>query len=135
MEIERIDSTEAFAGPIVHISDATMDRYLATILALSRRTSAVKSVDVAALLGCSKACVSMALKQMLRQELVKREGRGPLVLSEAGRRRAVPYLERFEYFYSLLTKAGVDDDSAKAEADAIAAALSAQSFDRLRKCL
>lgn len=126
---------EPFTKPAIVVGPATMDRYLATILALSRRSPVVRSVDVAACIGCSKACVSVAVKQMIRDALIVRDGRGPLVLSEAGKRRAVPYLERYEYFYSLLTKAGIDDDSAKEEADAIAAALSTRSFENLRKHL
>ena len=126
---------EAYTKPAIVVGPATMDRYLATILALSRRAPVVRSVDVAAYIGCSKACVSVAVKQMIRDALIVREGRGPLVLSEAGKRRAAPYLERFDYFYSLLMSAGVDDDSAKEEADAIAAALSTHSFGMLKKLL
>ena len=126
---------EQFTKPVVVVGPATMDRYLATILALSRRAPVVRSVDVAAYMGCSKACVSVAVKQMIRDALIVRDGRGPLVLSEAGKHRAAPYLERYEYFYSLLMSAGVDNSSAKEEADAIAAALSTRSFENLRKHL
>lgn len=126
---------EQFTKPAIVVGPATMDRYLATILALSRRAPVVRSIDVAAYIGCSKACVSVAVKQMIRDALIVRDGRGPLVLSEAGVHRAAPYLERYEYFYSLLMSAGVDDNSAKEEADAIAAALSTRSFDNLRKHL
>ena len=126
---------EQFTKPAIVVGPATMDRYLATILALSRRAPVVRSVDVAAYIGCSKACVSVAVKQMIRDALIVRDGRGPLVLSEAGKRRASPYLERYEYFYRLLMSAGVDDNSAKEEADAIAAALSTRSFENLRKHL
>ena len=126
---------EQFTKPAIVVGPATMDRYLATILALSRRAPVVRSVDVAAYIGCSKACVSVAVKQMIRDALIVRDGRGPLVLSEAGVHRAARYLERYEYFYSLLTKAGVDNSSAKEEADAIAAALCTRSFENLRKHL
>ena len=126
---------EPFTKPAIVVSPATMDRYLSAILALSRRAPVVRSVDVAAYVGCSKACVSVAVKQMIRDALIVRDGRGPLVLSEAGEHRAAPYLERYEYFYSLLMGAGVDDNSAKEEADAIAAALSTRSFENLRKNL
>ena len=126
---------EQFAKSAIVVGPVTMDRYLATILALSRRAPVVRSVDVAAYIGCSKACVSVAVKQMIRDALIVRDGRGPLVLSEAGKHRAAPYLERYEYFYSLLMSAGVDDNSAKEEADAIAAALSTRSFENLRKHL
>ena len=126
---------EQFTKPAIVVGPATMDRYLATILALSRRAPVVRSIDVAAYIGCSKACVSVAVKQMIRDALIVRDGRGPLVLSEAGKHRAAPYLERYEYFYRLLMSAGVDDNSAKEEADAIAAALSTHSFENLRKHL
>ena len=55
---------EPLVKPVVSMSDATIDRYLAAILLLSRRAPVVRSVDVAAFLGCSKACVSVALKHM-----------------------------------------------------------------------
>ena len=126
---------EPYTKPAIVVGPATMDRYLSAILALSRRAPIVRSVDVAAYIGCSKACVSVAVKQMIRDALIVRDGRGPLVLSEAGVHRAAPSLERYEYFYSLLIKAGVDDGSAKEEADAIAAALSTRSFENLRKHL
>ena len=123
---------ESSAKPVVSVSDATVDRYLAAILLLSRRAPSVRSVDVAAFLGCSKACVSVVLKQMQREALVTRDGRGPLALSEAGKRRAIPYLERFEYFNSLLTDLGVDCESAKQESFGMVAALSARSFEILK---
>ena len=126
---------EQSSKPVVVVSPATLDRYLATILALSRRAPVVRSVDVAEYIGCSKACVSVAVKQMIRDALIVRDGRGPLVLSEAGKHRAAPYLERFDYFFSLLNAAGVDGDSAKEEADALAAALSTRSFKMLKKHL
>ena len=53
------------------ISDTTLDRYLGAILALRQRIPIVRSVDVANHLGNSKACVSMALKQMTVQQLVE----------------------------------------------------------------
>ena len=124
---------EPYTKPAIVVGPATMDRYLSAILALCRRAPIVRSVDVAAYIGCSKACVSVAVKQMIRDALIVRDGRGPLVLSEAGKHRAAPYLERFEYFYSLLTDAGVDIGSAKDEADAIAAVLSAHSFEILKR--
>ena len=123
---------ESSAKPVVSVSDATVDRYLAAILLLSRRAPSVRSVDVAAFLGCSKACVSVVLKQMQTEVLVIRNGRGPVALSEAGKRRAIPYLERFEYFYGMLTGLGVDRESAKNEGFAMATALSTHSFEILK---
>ena len=45
---------EQFTKPTIVVGPATMDRYLSAILALSRRAPVVRSVDVAAYVGCCK---------------------------------------------------------------------------------
>ena len=52
------------------ISGATLDRYLGAIVVLGRRLAIVRSVDVAGYLGYSKACVCVAVKQMIQEGLV-----------------------------------------------------------------
>ncbi len=117
------------------ISEATLDRYLAAILVLRRRVAIVRSVDVAGYLGYSKACVCVAVKQMLQEGLVLMERHGALVLSDAGERRARAHAERLDFFHGLLTKSGVEDEAARIEADAITRALSGRSFEALRRYL
>ena len=90
------------------ISGATLDRYLAAILGLRRRLAIVRSVDVASYLGYSKACVCVAVKQMIQEELVLVERHGALVLSPEGERRARAHLERCDYFRGLLLESGVE---------------------------
>ena len=97
------------------ISDATLDRYLCAILTLGQELPLVRSVDVANLLGCSKACVSMAVKQMTREALVSVESHGALVLTDAGTRRALNHSRRVNSYHRLLTQAGVPDDTAAQE--------------------
>ena len=117
------------------ISGATLDRYLAAILGLRRRLAIVRSVDVASYLGYSKACVCVAVKQMIQEELVLVERHGALVLSPEGERRARAHLERCDYFRGLLLESGVEAEAARQEADAITRALSGNSFEALRKYL
>ena len=117
------------------ISGATLDCYLAAILGLRRRLAIVRSVDVASYLGYSKACVCVAVKQMIQEELVLVERHGALVLSPEGERRARAHLERCDYFRGLLLESGVEAEAARQEADAITRALSGNSFEALRSYL
>lgn len=117
------------------ISDTTLDRYLGAILTLRQSIPIVRSVDVAGHLGYSKACVSMAVKQMTREELVRIERHGALVLTESGERRARDHRARCGYFRRLLVQSGVADDRASAEASAITRALSGGSFEALWRYL
>ena len=111
------------------MSEATLDRFLAAILALSGRLPLVRSVDVAGLLGCSKACVSMALKQLRQQALVGMECHGALALTDEGLRRAERWQRRCDCFERLLISSGVDPATAAREAQAVARALSAETGD------
>ena len=117
------------------ISGATLDRYLAAILGLRRRLAIVRSVDVASYLGYSKACVCVAVKQMIQEELVLVERHGALVLSPEGERRARAHLERCDYFRGLLLESGEEAEAARQEAAAITRALSGNSFEALRSYL
>jgi Mn-dependent DtxR family transcriptional regulator len=114
------------------ISATTLDRYLGAILALRQRIPIVRSVDVANHLGNSKACVSMALKQMILQELVRLGPHGALLLTETGERRATGHRDSYNYFQWLLVQSGVMEDDARTEAAAITRALSRPSFEALQ---
>ena len=114
------------------ISDTTLDRYLGAILALRQRIPIVRSVDVANHLGNSKACVSMARKQMILQELVRIGPHGALLLTESGERRAAGHRDSCDYFQWLLVQSGVVEPAARTEAAAITRALSRPSFEALQ---
>ncbi len=114
------------------ISDATLDRYLGAILTLRQRIPIVRSVDVANHLGNSKACVSMALKQMIVQELVQVGPHGALLLTDSGERRATGHRDSCDYFKRLLVLSGVTEQEAHAEAAAITRAISRPSFEALQ---
>lgn len=117
------------------ISAATLDRYLAAILVLGNQVAIVRSVDVANYLGYSKACVCMAVKQMIQEGLVLVERHGALVLSETGSVRAHAQLERYLFIQGLLVRAGVAAEAARQEADAVTRALSGTSFEALKRYL
>ena len=115
------------------LNDRTMDRYLHAILLLGTRLLVVRAVDVAAWLEYSKASVSVAVKQMLREGLVSIGNHGALLLTADGERRASAFHERYDFFNRMLTEAGVDEDVAKKEAGALAGSLSNPSLYAIRK--
>ena len=117
------------------ISDTTLDRYLSAILTLRQRIPLVRSVDVANHLGYSKACISMAVKQMTAQALVQIGPHGSLVLTDDGERRAMAHQVSCSYFFRLLVQSGVAEEDAAPEAAAITRALSRPSFEALQRYL
>ena len=115
------------------LNDRTMDRYLHAILLLGTRFLIVRAVDVAAWLEYSKASVSVAVKQMLDEKLVSVGSHGALLLTADGQRRASAFHERYDFFYRLLTEAGIDEAVARKEAEALAGALSETSLNAIKQ--
>lgn len=117
------------------LNDRTMDRYLHAILLLGTRFLVVRAVDVASWLEYSKASVSVAVKQMLDEKLVRIGNHGALILTADGQRRAGAFHERYDFFHRMLAEAGVDEDVARKEAGALAGSLSAASMEAVKKRL
>ena len=115
------------------LNERTMDRYLHAILLLGKRFLVVRAVDVAAWLEYSKASVSVAVKQMLDEKLVRIGNHGALLLTEDGERRASAFHERYDFFNRMLTEAGVDENVAKKEAGALAGCLSNPSLKAVKR--
>lgn len=115
------------------LNERTLDRYLHAILLLGTRFLVVRAVDVAAWLEYSKASVSVAVKQMLDEKLVRIGNHGALLLTADGERRARAFHDRYDFFYRLLTEAGIKEDTSKKEAGALAGSLSNPSLNAIKK--
>ena len=111
----------------------TVDRYLHAILVLRDEFLVVRAVDVAAWLGCTKPSVSVAVKQMQQEGLVSIGRHYALLLTEDGERRADAFHARYAFFHRLLTEAGVGEEVAKKESDALACSLSSPSLKAIEK--
>ena len=83
----------------------------------------------------SRKSVSVAVRQMLDEKLVRVGSHGALLLTPDGERRASAFHERYEFFNRMLTEAGVDEDTARKEAGALAGSLSTASMDAVKKRL
>ena len=71
-------------GYIQHKSEESLEDYLETILILSRRLSAVRSIDVATELDFSKPSVSVAMKNLKSRKYITVSGDGYISLTETG---------------------------------------------------
>ncbi|OUP08945.1 metal-dependent transcriptional regulator [Collinsella sp. An2] len=108
--------------------------YLEAILMLQIERGSVRSVDIAARLGVTKASVSKAMANLEARgyvEMIKRDVR----LTDAGREVAERMLERHEFFCSLLVAAGVEADRAAEEGCHMEHCLSDDSFHKLKSYL
>ena len=117
------------------LKDIALDRYLCAILVLQDEADEVRSVDVADWLGCTKTSVSVTLKELIEKSLVERAGRGRLVLTPAGMRRASVYRRYFRQFEQLLLCAGMNEADAKQDSFALVRALSVRSRENLCRYL
>ena len=70
-------------GYIQHKAEESLEDYLETILILSRRLSAVRSIDVATELNYSKPSVSVAVKNLKNRAYITVSEDGYLHLTKA----------------------------------------------------
>ena len=72
-------------GYIQHKSEESLEDYLETILILSRRLPAVRSIDVANELDFSKPSVSVAVKNLKNRNYITVSSDGYISLTETGK--------------------------------------------------
>lgn len=107
--------------------------YLETILDLSGRLPAVRSVDIANELGFKKSSVSVAMKNLREKEHITVTEEGFISLTESGRQIAEMIRERHQLLSSWLISLGVPEDIASDDACKLEHVLSAESFEAIKK--
>lgn len=108
--------------------------YLEAILMLSKTQEKVRSVDVSAQLGVTKASVSKAMSSLESNGYVEM-GKRDVRLTEKGLKVAEEMLERHRFFVSLLERAGVEPGRAAEEGCHMEHCLSEDSFLKLQSML
>ena len=109
------------------------ENYLETILLLSGRLPAVRSVDIANELGFKKSSVSVAMKNLREKEHITVTDEGFISLTESGRAIAEMIRERHQLLSSWLIALGVPEDIASEDACKLEHILSAESFEAIKK--
>ena len=108
------------------------EMYLETILILSRKNRAVRSVDVGEYMGFTKPSVSRAIGLLKTGGYVVTDENGHLLLTDAGRKIAEKIYERHTALTDFLIQLGVDPETAAADACKIEHDISDQSFEAIK---
>ncbi len=112
---------------------ASAEDYLETILILSKRIGAVRSIDIANELSYSKPSVSIAMKNLREHGYIKVDAAGHITLEPSGMEIAEKIYERHTLFSAWLANLGVDPEIAAEDACRIEHVISDQSFAALKK--
>ncbi len=111
------------------------EMYLETILILTKKSSAVRSIDVVEYMGFSKPSVSRAIGLLKAGGYVNVDKDGYLTLTELGAEVAGKMYERHKILSELLISLGVDEETASADACKIEHHISDKSFAAIKKHL
>ncbi len=108
------------------------EMYLETILILSQRKKAVRSIDVAEYMAYSKPSVSRAVGLLKEGGYLEVDGLGHLTLTESGREVAERIYERHRLLSEILMRLGVDEKTAAEDACKMEHYISDTSFQAIK---
>ena len=109
--------------------------YLETILLLSRKIGAVRSIDIVREMGFSKPSVSVAMKKLRNDGMIKMSTDGFITLTEKGSDAAVRVYDRHSTLYDWLVSIGVSQKVAAADACRMEHILNSETFEAIKKLL
>ena len=92
------------------------ERYLETILILSREKGQVRRVDIAEMMNVPKPSVTFAMRSLTEKGYVTDDESGGIRLTDAGRNIAEAIYERHHLITQLLMRIGADPADAEANA-------------------
>ncbi len=106
--------------------------YLEAMVELGATTEqSIRSVDVAAKMGVSKASVNKAMAVLKEKGFAEQPYYGDITLTPEGYEYGVAVLERHEMLFTFLTKAlGIPEERADEEACMMEHAISDESFEK-----
>ena len=111
------------------------EMYLETIYVLSQKMNIVRSIDVVEHMGYSKPSVSRAVGLLKQGGYLTVEDTGNLRLSEEGRQIAQKIYARHKLLTELLTRIGVDAETASEDACKMEHVISDKTFEAIRNHL
>ena len=109
------------------------EMYLETILLLSKKSGAVRAIDVGEHMGYSKPSVSRALGLLKTGGYVTVDADGHLHLTDAGRLVAENIYEKHTLLTEFLISLGVDRETATDDACRLEHAISDVSFEAIKR--
>lgn len=115
-----------------HVNESA-ENYLETILDLSGKLPAVRSIDIVHELGFKKSSVSVAMKNLREKEYITVSDEGHISLTAAGHEIAQMIRERHQLLTEWLTRLGVPREIASEDACKLEHVLSVESFEAIKK--
>ena len=109
------------------------EMYLEAILVLSQKNGFVRSIVVCEFLGYSKPSVSRAVGILKKGNYIVMDKDGSLMLTESGKAIAEKIFERHTVLSRLLTRMGVSEETATADACKLEHAISDESFEAIKR--
>lgn len=120
---------------IRHKSEESIEDYLETILILSSRLPAVRSIDVANELNFSKPSISVAMKNLKTRRYITMSEEGYILLTNEGRKLAENIYERHTLLTDWLVHLGIDPDVAARDACRMEHDITSESYEAMKKCI
>ena len=109
------------------------EMYLETILVLSKKKPAVRSIDVGEYMGYSKPSVSRAVGLLKQGGYLTVDAEGYLHLTEAGYEIASKTYERHRLLTEYFIRLGVNEETAASDACKIEHDISDETFDAIKR--
>ena len=109
------------------------ENYLETIYILNKRNGSVRSIDIASELGYSKPSVSVAMKNLRKNEFIDVNADGNIILLPKGLEIAARMYERHTILCDFLVSLGVSEEIATEDACKMEHVLSHDSFCAIKK--
>ncbi len=120
---------------IQHKSEESLEDYLETIFVLSRRLSAVRSIDVANEMAFSKPSVSVAMKNLRSRGYITVREDGYITLTAIGKEIAESVYERHTLLRDWLIHLGVNPETAARDACRMEHDITPESYEAMKGCI
>ena len=114
---------------------ASAEDYLETILLLSKKTGAVRSVDIGEEMGFSRPSVSVAMKKLRENEFIHMSADGYITLTKKGMQAAEQVYDRHSTLYDWMVGIGVNQTVAAVDACRMEHILSEETFAAIKRLL
>ena len=111
-----------------------LEEYLKTIYVLKVKTNEIRVTDIANQMNCSKPSVTKAINNLKEKGLLNYETYGKIELTKSGEDLAKKILEAYDIVYVFLKDVlGLDEESAKSEAEKIKTTMGDNTINKLAK--
>ncbi len=107
--------------------------YLETILFLLQRTGSVRSKDIVIEMGLSKPSVSIAMKKLREEGMIKMDEDSYISLTQKGLEVATKVHDRHLTLYNWLVNNGISETIAAKDACKMEHIISNETFDMIKK--